>query len=181
MGATLKGTPRRGAHRILLEPCRRVTGVRHWGAERPVGACRDGVTPGTFGSLMNQESAFQREWENMRVTSITAAALGAAVLVVAGSGPSLAGEVTGNGKDTHGPEHANSICAFSGLEDGDDNDDGIPELPYGPGVPPQNWGHVQQFLKGELGLTNAQIKASGEQPGDSCNGHSGFLAGGGGE
>ena len=28
-------------------------------------------------------------------------------------------------------------------------------------------------------LTPAQIKASGDQPGDSCNGHSGFLAGGG--
>ena len=33
----------------------------------------------------------------------------------------------------------------------------------------------------QLGLTPAQIKASGEQPGDSCNGHTGFLAGGGGE
>ena len=30
--------------------------------------------------------------------------------------------------------------------------------------------------KGELGLTNAEIKASGDQPGDSCNGHTGFLS-----
>ena len=113
----------------------------------------------------------------MRLHHLAAPAVVVAALALAA--PASAGEVTGNGGDTQGPAHANSICVFSGLEDGDDNDDGIPELPNGPGVAPQNWGHVQKFLKGELGLTNAQIKASGDQPGDSCNGHRGFLAGGG--
>jgi len=113
----------------------------------------------------------------MRIGSIlvTIAATGAAMIL--STGPALAGEITGTGGPTQGPAHANSICVFSGLEDGDDNDDGVPELPSGPGVTPQNWGHVQQFLKRELGLTNAQIKASGDQPGDSCNGHTGFLSG----
>ena len=86
----------------------------------------------------------------MRLHHLTAPAVVVAALALAA--PASAGEVTGNGGDTQGPAHANSICAFSGLEDGDDNDDGIPELPNGPGVAPQNWGHVQKFLKGELGL-----------------------------
>ena len=115
----------------------------------------------------------------MRFTSIIGAGLGAAVLVVAGSGPSLAGEINGTGNPPGGEGlgtlHANSICAFSGLEDGDGA--GFP----GPGgAPPQNWGHVRQGLRAS-GATPAQIKASGVQPGDSCNGHRGFLAGGGGE
>ena len=111
----------------------------------------------------------------MRVKSITAAALGAAVLVVAGAAPSVAGEITGSGKPTQGPAHAISICVFSGLEDGDGA--GFP----GPGgAPPQNWGHVQQAERA-AGATVKDLKASGFQPGDSCNGHRGFLAGGGGE
>jgi hypothetical protein len=109
----------------------------------------------------------------MRFQSITAAALGAAVIVVAGAAPSLAGEITGSGKPTQGPAHANSICVFSGLEDGDGA--GFP----GPGgAPPQNWGHVQQVERAN-GATVKDLKASGFQPGDSCNGHRGFLAGGG--
>ena len=83
-----------------------------------------------------------------------------------------AGEITGTGKPAQGAAHAHSICAFSGLEDGDGA--GFP----GPGAaPPQNWGHSKQLY----GATPAERKASGFQPGDSCNGHSGFLAGGGGE
>ena len=68
------------------------------------------------------------------------------------------------------PAHANSICVFSGLEDGDGA--GFP----GPGgAPPQNWGHVQRAERA-AGATPADLKASGFQPGDSCNGHRGFLA-----
>ena len=114
----------------------------------------------------------------MRVSTILVAAAGAAASVVLAAGPAFAGEINGTGNppggEGLGSAHAHSICAFSGLEDGDGA--GFP----GPGgAPPQNWGHVRQFLTGELGLTPAQIKASGEQPGDSCNGHRGFLAGGG--
>ena len=90
------------------------------------------------------------------------AALGTVALAI----PASAGEITGNGKPTQGPAHANSICAFSGLEDGDGA--GFP----GPGgAPPQNWGHSKAFF----GATPAERKASGFQPGDACNGHSGFL------
>jgi hypothetical protein len=106
----------------------------------------------------------------MRASSFIAASLGAAVLVVAGSGPSLAGEINGTGNPPGGEGlgtlHAHSICAFSGLEDGDGA--GFP----GPGgAPPQNWGHSKAFF----GATPAERKASGFQPGDSCNGHRGFL------
>jgi len=88
----------------------------------------------------------------------------------------FAGEINGTGNPPGGEGlgtlHAHSICAFSGLEDGDGA--GFP----GPGgAPPQNWGHA----KGFVGSTPQERKASGEQPGDSCNGHTGFLAGGGGE
>jgi hypothetical protein len=89
-----------------------------------------------------------------------------AILLGGAASTASAGEITGNGKPTQGPAHANSICAFSGLEDGDGA--GFP----GPGgAPPQNWGHS----KGEFGATPAERKKSGFQPGDSCNGHSGFL------
>ena len=113
----------------------------------------------------------------MHVKHLLVVPAAAAVITVAGMAPASAGEVTGTGGTTQGPAHAHSICAFSGLQDGDDNDDGIPEGPNGPGVPPQNWGHD----KGAFGATPAERKASGFQPGDSCNGHTGFLAGGGGE
>ena len=100
----------------------------------------------------------------MRVQSITAAALGAAALVVAGAAPSFAGEVTGNGKPTQGPAHANSICVFSGQNDTPDA-----EFPEG--------GRVQSYGQ----LVRVGLKAEVPGPGVACNGHSGFLAGGGGE
>ena len=97
---------------------------------------------------------------------IAGAVLG--LVVVGGPSAVFAGEINGQGNPPGGQGlgtlHANSICAFSGLEDGDGA--GFP----GPGgAPPQNWGHVCQFLTSDDGgnLTPAQIKASGEQPGDS--------------
>ena len=100
----------------------------------------------------------------------------ALALIVSGvGGTAFAGEVTGSGKGgpngdgkAGGPQHANSICAFSGLADGGEGE------PAGPGNV-QNWGHA----KAEFGATPAERKASGFQPGDACNGNRGFLAGGG--
>jgi len=109
----------------------------------------------------------------MRIRTMVAATAGAAASVLLATGPAFAGEINGNGQppggEGLGAAHANSICAFSGLEDGDGG-------PFpGPGnAPPQNWGHVRQGLRA-AGLSPADIKASGFQPGDSCNGHSGFL------
>jgi hypothetical protein len=87
----------------------------------------------------------------------------------ANASAAFAGENTGTGEDTQGPARANSICVFSGLEDGEEFGQ-----PAGPGALPQNWGHVQQAERA-AGATPADLKASGSQPGDSCNGHSGFL------
>jgi hypothetical protein len=75
----------------------------------------------------------------MSKKSLLAALLCAVAVTGANASAAFAGEITGNGKPTQGPAHANSICTFSGLEDGDGA--GFP----GPGgAPPQNWGHVQQ-------------------------------------
>jgi hypothetical protein len=101
----------------------------------------------------------------MRLRTAAATVFATAILLGGAASTASAGENTGNGKPTQGPAHANSICVFSGLEDGGEGG------PSGPGVPPQNWGHS----KGEFGATPAERKASGFQPGDSCNGHSGFL------
>lgn len=40
-------------------------------------------------------------------------------MVVTMAGAAFAGEITGNGKATGAPAHANSACAFSGLNDFD--------------------------------------------------------------
>ena len=102
----------------------------------------------------------------MRLRTAAATVFATAILLGGAASTASAGEITGNGKPTQGPAHANSICVFSGLEDGDGA--GFP----GPGgAPPQNWGHSKEFF----GATPADRKASGFQPGDSCNGHSGFL------
>jgi len=102
----------------------------------------------------------------MRLRTAAATVFATAILLGGAASTASAGEITGNGKPTQGPAHANSICAFSGLEDGDGA--GFP----GPGgAPPQNWGHSKEAF----GATPAERKASGFQPGDSCNGNRGFL------
>jgi hypothetical protein len=106
----------------------------------------------------------------MRLRTAAATVLASAVLLVGAAGAASAGEINGTGNppggEGLGSAHANSICAFSGLEDGDGA--GFP----GPGgAPPQNWGHAKSFV----GSTPQERKASGAQPGDSCNGHTGFL------
>ena len=81
----------------------------------------------------------------MKKKFLFAAALTAAVAALTPSA-AFAGEITGSGKPTQGPAHANSICAFSGLEDGDGA--GFP----GPGgAPPQNWGHSKQLYGSDTG------------------------------
>lgn len=112
----------------------------------------------------------------MRERSLLALPL-AALATLAVALPASAGEINGTGNPPGGQglgaSHANSICAFSGLEDGDGA--GFP----GPGgAPPQNWGHVKQALRAE-GVPAAAIAAT--RPGITCNGHTGILASGGGE
>jgi hypothetical protein len=87
-----------------------------------------------------------------------------ALFVGVGASAAFAGEVTGNGKVPAAPTHANSICSFSGLEDGSEG------TPGGPGNPPQNWGHIPKEVRGFL-------TAEGEYPGRACNGHLSPLKG----
>ena len=88
------------------------------------------------------------------------AAIMTAVCVVAltSANAAFAGEITGKGKPTGGPTHANSICVFSGK-----NDDPTAPLdgsgPNGPGGVSQSFG---QDVK--LGLANPRLF----NPGDAC-------------
>lgn len=88
----------------------------------------------------------------------------AALLASLSAGAVLAGEVTGNGDETPIRFVANSICAFSGQNDG--------EPPPGrTAAHVQNWGQIPKDVRDGLATMGAH-------PGDSCNGHTGFLAGG---
>lgn len=113
----------------------------------------------------------------MRLSSILVGSAAAAAALLMTAGSAHAGEINGTGNppggEGLGSAHAQSICAFSGLEDGDGA--GFP----GPGgAPPQNWGHVKQSLRA-AGVPAADIAAT--RPGVTCNGHTGIIASGGGE
>jgi hypothetical protein len=89
---------------------------------------------------------------------VIAATIFAVALTGVFAGTAFAGEITGNGKATAGPVHANSICVFSGH-----NDDPTAPLdgsgPNGPGGVSQSFG---QDVK--LGL----IDPHAFNPGDAC-------------
>ena len=78
----------------------------------------------------------------IRTRTLLVAVISAAVFVGASASAASAGEITGNGKPTAGPAHANSICVFSGQ-----NDDPTAPLsldrriaPNGPGGRSQSFG-----------------------------------------
>jgi hypothetical protein len=87
-----------------------------------------------------------------------AAALSAVAIGGASTGTAFAGEVTGNGKPTAGPEHANSICVFSGKNDNPTSTD-----PLDPGGVSQSYGQ-----ENKLGLQDPHTF----NPGDACRGGS---------
>jgi hypothetical protein len=94
--------------------------------------------------------------------AMIATAVCTVAFVGTGASAAFAGEVTGSGKPTAGPAHANSICVFSGK-----NDDPTAPLdgsgPNGPGGVAQSYG---QDVK--LGLANPHAFT----PGDACRGGS---------
>jgi hypothetical protein len=101
----------------------------------------------------------------VRKKRLLAVAFSAVVITGASASAAYAGEVTGKGKPTAAPEHTNSICAFSGRNDG--------EPPPGRTAEHvQNWGQIPKEERDA-------IAEEGFHPGDACNGHTGFLAGGG--
>jgi hypothetical protein len=122
---------------------------------------------------------------------VLAAAACAAALSIAGAGAAFAGEITGNGTplwtgtstDPNTGEvshslHGNSICAFSGQEDLQYVDaNGNPLSSPTKGVPAhaQSWGQLVS-----AGFVDPSVLKGGDPaPGTSCNGHTGYLAGGG--
>ena len=103
----------------------------------------------------------------MSKQALFAAASCAVVLAGASAGAAFAGEITGNGKPTAGPLHANSICVFSGKND----DPGAPldgSGENGPGGPSQSYGQEVR-----LGLQDPHAF----NPGDACRGGSNFARG----
>jgi hypothetical protein len=98
----------------------------------------------------------------------------APLLICLSAGVALAGEVKGppGGDLPHTPigaapddaPHAHSICSFSGLGDGEDE-------PGRTAAHVQSWGQIPKATRDFLATVGAH-------PGDSCNGHSGFFAGG---
>lgn len=93
------------------------------------------------------------------------ALLAAGMLSLAIAGPAFAGEITGNGKPTAGPEHANSICVYSGKNDAPGNPLDIPNA----GGPSQSYGQLVR-----LGVIANFFGASPKtfNPGDVCRGGS---------
>lgn len=84
--------------------------------------------------------------------TLLSAACAVALLSIAVSAVA-AGEITGNGKDLK-PLHANSECAFSGLDDPDA--DGFEHT--------QSWGRLSKEDR-------AFLASIGVTPGTACNGH----------
>ena len=72
-----------------------------------------------------------------------------AVVAIAGpgAGAAFAGEITGNGKPTAGPTHANSICVFSGQ-----NDDPTAPLTLDETIAPNGPGGVSQSFGQDVKL-----------------------------
>lgn len=101
----------------------------------------------------------------MRFKSLLAAAVCVGAVAAVGAGSAFAGEVTGKGDPTPIAEYrAASICSFSGQNDA--------EPPPGRTAEHvQNWGQIPKEVRDD-------IATHGEHPGDACNGHTGFLAGG---
>ena len=92
----------------------------------------------------------------------------AALLVALSASSVLAGEVTGNGDPTPVNGYVmNSICAFSGQNDGN-------PPPGRTAAHVQNWGQIPKAVRDEL---TANPTEEGAHPSVACNGHTGFLSG----
>ena len=101
-----------------------------------------------------------------RTRSFWVVALCAGAVTGLSAGPALAGEVNGSAKNPKvGFSQGHSICKFSGLNDNPDSTD-----PEDPGGRVQSYGYS---------VVRAGGKAFAPSPGEACNGHTGFLAGGG--
>ncbi len=112
----------------------------------------------------------------MRLTHLLTVPAAAGAIILLGMSSASAGEAQGNStagniNETGMRGHANSICAFSGQNPERFLDPSDPN--YEPGRV-QSWGQIPREVR-------AFLATQGEHPGDACNGHTGVLAGGGGE
>jgi hypothetical protein len=100
----------------------------------------------------------------MRTKAFLATAVSVVVLAAASASAASAGELTGNGKPTAGPSHANSICVFSGK-----NDDPTAPLSLDRSIAPNGPGGVSQSFGQDvkIGLDPHLFN-----PGDACRGGS---------
>jgi hypothetical protein len=104
--------------------------------------------------------------------AVVGAGLSALIMLGMG-GTAFAGEATGNfertGKTTPVADYVmHSICAFSGQN---------PERFLPPTDPNYEPGHTQSW--GQIPKAIRDTMPAEEHPGNACNGHTGFLAGGG--
>jgi hypothetical protein len=103
-----------------------------------------------------------------RSTLITLLAALMVMAMALGASAAVAGEVNGNGDETAARTHANSICAYSGL-----NDDPLEEGLFNDGRV-QSFGDIFQEAIGALGDghgASARVpKNSGDCPGANCGG-----------
>jgi len=112
----------------------------------------------------------------MRLTHLLTVPAAAGAIILLGMSSASAGEAQGNSSagninETGMRGHANSICGFSGQNPERFLDPSDPR--FEPGRV-QSWGQIPKAVRDV-------IATQGEHPGDSCNGHTGFLSGGGGE
>ena len=103
------------------------------------------------------------------VKSRIGVAIGSAMLLIAlSAGSVFAGEVTGNGDPTPVNGYImNSICAFSGQNDGN-------PPPGRTAAHVQNWGQITKEMRDFI---TANPGPEAAHPSIACNGHSGALSG----
>jgi hypothetical protein len=112
----------------------------------------------------------------MRLSHLLTVPVATGAIILLGMSSASAGEAQGNSSagninETGMRGHANSICGFSGQNPERFLDPSDPN--YEPGRT-QSWGQIPKEVRDFL-------TTIGENPGVACNGHSGALAGGGGE
>ena len=109
----------------------------------------------------------------MRLTHLLTVPAAAGAIILLGMSSASAGEAQGNSSagninETGMRGHANSICGFSGQN---------PERFLDPSDPDFEPGHTQSW--GQIPKSVRDTLPAEEHPGESCNGHTGFFAGGG--
>ena len=133
--------------------------------DKPAGSVPRGQGRAMTGEVVTHRAGRHEHGGNEMKKLIAGAVLALAVMGLGGT--ASAGEVTGSGKggpagDGRTPiaEHrASSECAFSGLEDGEEDQEG----PSGPGTT-QSWGQIPTPVRDE-------ISQFGAHPGDACRGN----------